>query len=134
MVIPPAECFGCERCFQASAEELSDLRRSFIEISRLVDESHFIVRVLECPRCFQRCVSVFTELIDWVGGDDAQWWSVLPLTKAESEQLIAQGEKVEIQLIESLGRRRRYLQVDYPTGEPKRIMWEEGNLRIRPHD
>lgn len=126
--------FGCNRCFQAAAEAASEARRHFVEISRLVDESHFIVRILECPHCRQRCVSVFTETIDWSQGDDAQYWSLLPLTDAESEQLISQGEDVDIRLIESLGRDRRYLQVDFPTGKPKRALWAAGNLWIGPHD
>ena len=126
--------FGCERCFQTSAREASELRRNFIEVSRLIDESHFIVRVLLCPHCNQRCVSVFTELIDWSEGDDAQYWSLLPVTLAESEQLIAQGESVDIRLIEALGRERRYLQVDHPTRKPQRVQWAAGNLLIGPHD
>jgi len=132
--MPSIDVFGCDRCFQTSAEAASEARRYFIEVSRLIDESHFVVRILECPHCCQRFVSVFTEMIDWSEGDDAQYWSVLPLTVAESEQLISQGENVEIQLIESLGRDRRYLQVDFPTGKPKRMLWAAGNLWIGPHD
>jgi hypothetical protein len=128
------DVFGCERCFQTSAEAASEARRYFVEVSRLIDESHFVVRILECPRCRQRYVSVFTEVIDWSEGDDAQYWSVLPLTAAESERLIAQGENAEIPLIELIGRNRRYLQVDFPTGKTKRVLWAAGNLSIGPHD
>jgi hypothetical protein len=126
--------YGCERCFQASADAVEEARRKFIELARLVDESHFIVRILACPHCRQRCVSVFTEMIDWSGGDDAQYWSLVPLTDNESERLIAQGEHVDVHLIEALGSERAYLQVDYPTGKPKRISWAKGNLWIGPHD
>ena len=128
------DLFGCARCFLATAEEAEEARRHFSELSRLIDESHFIVRILACPDCGQRCVSVFTEWIDWSEGDDAQYWSVLPLTREESEQLMAQGEQVDLRLIEALGRRRRYLQVDFPTGKPKRVLWADGNLWIGPHD
>lgn len=129
-----ADQFGCERCFQASAQAASQARRQFFERAKLVDESHIIVRILECPHCGQRCVSVFTELIDWSGGDDAQYWSLLPLTLEESEQLLVQGEQVDLRRIESLGRARRYLQVDFPTGKSKRVSWAEGGLMIGPHD
>jgi hypothetical protein len=77
---------------------------------------------------------VFTEWIDWSGGDDAQYWSLLPLTVSESGQLMDQGERVDLRLIESMGRARRYLQVDYPTGKAKRVLWAEGGLIIGPHD
>jgi len=126
--------FGCECCFQTSAEAASEARRGFVQLARLVDESHLVVKILACTHCGQRCVSVFTEMIDWSGGDDAQYWSLLPLTLEESEQLLAQGEQVEPRLIESLGSARRYLQVDFPTGKPKRVLWAEGGLMIGPHD
>jgi hypothetical protein len=126
--------WGCEQCFQAAAETASELRSSFVEVARLVDESHFIVRILECPGCGQRCVSVFTEMIDWSAGDDAQYWSLLPLTLEESEQLIMQGENLDPCLIELLGRERRYLQVDFPTDKPKRVRWAAGQLWVGPHD
>jgi hypothetical protein len=125
--------FGCERCFRTSAEAASEARRGFVQLARLVDESHLVVRILACPHCGQRCVSVFTEMIDWSSGDDAQYWSLLPLTLEESEQLLAQGEQVELRLIESFGRERCYLQVDFPTGKPKRVLWAERHLLIGPH-
>ncbi len=128
------DLFGCERCFQTSAQEAYESWRSFTEVSLLVDELHFIVRVLMCPHCNQRFVSVFTELIDWSEGDDAQYWSLLPVTVAESEQLIAQGGNVDNRLIETLGRQRRHLRVDYPTRKPKHVHWAAGNLLIGPHD
>ncbi len=126
--------FGCARCFQCQAVEAESARRSLIEISRLVDESHFIVRILKCAHCGQRYVSVFTEMIDWSGGDDAQYWSLLPLSEDEAAQLIEQGERVDIHAIESLGRDRPDLQVDFPTGKEKRALWANGNLHIGPHD
>jgi hypothetical protein len=128
------EQFGCARCFQAPAEAVSEARRDFAQIVRLVDESHLIVRILACPDCGQRFVSVFTEMIDWSAGDDAQYWSVLPLTLEESEQLTAQGEQVDLRMIEALGRHRRFLQIDFPTGKAKRVLWAEGGLLIGPHD
>lgn len=128
------ETFGCAQCFQDSAEAAAERRRGFSRVASLVDESHFTVRILECSHCGQRCVSVFTEMIDWSGGDDAQYWSLLPLTRDESERLMAQGEDVDVRTIEELGRERRFLQVDHPTGKPKRILWAEGSLLIGPHD
>ena len=126
--------FGCGRCFQTTEPAAWEARRHFIELARLIDESHFIVRILACPHCGQRCISLFTELIDWSQGDDAQHWSVMPITVEESEILAGQGENVDLRFVEALGPERRYLQVDCPTGEAQTMRWAEGPMRIGPHD
>ena len=123
--------FGCAHCFQTTPEAAWQARLPLV--AELLDESHFTVRIQECPHCGQRFVSIFTEMIDWSAGDDAQYWSVLPLTRDESEILLAQGEGVDVKLIESFGRGRRYLQRDYPTGKPERLQWH-ADLWIGPHD
>lgn len=117
------DAFGCGRCFQASAEEADDARHHFAELALLVDDSHRIVRILQCPHCGQRCFSVFTEEIDWNDGDDAQYWSLLPVTEEESARLIAQGEDVKIQSIGPFNTARRCLNIDHPTGGPRRVFW-----------
>jgi len=126
--------FGCGRCFQASAEEAEEARNRFEIIAWLVDESHYGLSIRACPHCGQRCIDVFTEVIDWSGGDDAQYWSYLPLTFEESEHLIARGKDVRPAEVELLGRDRRYLMVDFPTGKPKRVRWAQGPLWIGFHD
>ena len=126
--------FGCPNCFQALPQVAAEARRGFTELARLIDESHFIVRILACPRCGQRCVSVFTETIDWSGGDDAQYWSLVPLTEEEAAELMAQGENVDIRMIESLGRERRHLRIDYPTGGSRTVAWRDGGFFIGWHD
>ena len=40
--------------------------------------------VLQCRRCDQRFLSVFTETIDWQDGEDPQQWAVLPITNEEA--------------------------------------------------
>ena len=126
--------FGCPDCFRAMPEVAAAARLAFVELARLIDESHFIVRILACPTCGQRCISIFTEMIDWSGGDDAQYWSLLPLCEEETAVFMAQGESVDIGMIESLGRDRRYLQINYPTGGSKTVAWRSGGLYIGPHD
>ena len=76
---------------------------------------------------------MFTETIDWVDGDDPQYWSLLPVTEREAEELVALGEAAEERIVE-LGRDRRYLQADHPKGKEKRILWAQGGLLIGPHD
>lgn len=103
-------------------------------IARLVDGSHFVVRVLACPVCGQHCVSIFTETIDWQDGEDPQYRSVLPVTSEESAALLAASPDSLVALIESLGRDRRYLQDDWPKDAPHRTRWADGPLLIGPHD
>ncbi len=132
MGVTAAGPFGCRDCFQADAETVARARRGFVSIARLVGESHFGVSIFACPACGQRCVSIFTEMIDWEGGDDPQYVSVLPVTVQESEMLLASGDDL-IARIESLGRDRQFLQVDYPKGG-RGACWVTGGLRIGPHD
>ena len=132
MMAPDA--FGCERCFGAAPEAAWKAVQGFTEVARLIDESHFIVRVVSCPECDQRYMMVFTELIDWKEGDDPQYRWVLPLTTQESEQLMAQGGNVDVRLIESLGISRRHLRTSWPKGEAQVVFWAEGSLSIGPHD
>lgn len=125
--------FGCPACFQADAPAAWEALHGFQHLAKLVDESHFMVHILACPRCGQRCVEVFTETIDWVDGDDPQYWSVLPVTPTEAEQLHAAGANV-VALIKTMGHDRRYLQRDYPKGGAPRIAWAGPPLWIGPHD
>lgn len=128
------EKLGCERCGAESADAAAENRPRLVLKTRLADESHFIVKLLTCPDCGQHWVSIFTEMIDWTQGDDAQYWTLLPVTKSESDELLAQGENVSTSRIEQIGSNRRYLQIDYPTGKEKRICWANGHLLIGPHD
>src|ERR1700722_13185957 len=85
----PTHEFGCDKCFKADAQAMALAKTKLKFVARLVDESHFMVSILACPACGQRCVSIFTETIDWTGGDDSQYVSVLPVTLQESKSLQA---------------------------------------------
>ena len=100
--MPENSLFGCPACFQAEAAAAWDAMRQFPRLAHLVDESHFDIQILECPQCGHRGVQVFTETIDWADGDDPQYWSVVPLTLAESEELIAQAKQVDGNRIEAV--------------------------------
>jgi hypothetical protein len=132
--MPTDSAFGCQACFQGDAETTWKAMRNFPVVERLIGESHFSVTVLACPECGQRCIRIFTETVDWADGQDPQYWSVVPLTVQESEELIGQGEHVDRHLVEAMGSDRRYLQVDYPKGRDLRAFWANGHLMIGPHD
>ncbi len=128
------DAFGCECCFQAPAAEAAEARNRLRPLATLVDESHLGIRLVSCPDCGQIGASVFTETVDWVDSDDPQAVSLLPLTAEEVRRLEAAGDALVPDLIEEIGRGRRYLLVDMPKGEPTRVEWVLSGFWIHPHD
>lgn len=125
--------FGCDLCWPADARAAWGARDGLARLKGLIDESHFIVAVLACPRCGQRYVSVFTEMIDWEDGNDPQCWTLLPITGAEAEGLIRQEAPPDEMSLNALGRGRRSLLRDHPKDGPPRVSWGSGIL-VGPHD
>lgn len=123
---------GCDRCWPASPESAWEARRTLIAQSDLADESHFHVGIASCSHCAQRFVSVFTETIDWVDGEDPQDWTQLPITGDEAEALRQAGDALESEL-NGLDPRRRSLRRDSPKGGPVRLFWGTG-LFVSRHD
>ncbi|HEX8500193.1 MAG TPA: hypothetical protein VF659_06330 [Pyrinomonadaceae bacterium] len=125
--------FGCNLCWPADAGAAWGARGGLTRLRELIDESHFIVAILACPGCGQQYVSVFTEMIDWVGGNDPQYWTLLPLTRAEAEGLLRQGASLNEMSLNALGRGRRSLRRDHPKDGPPRVFWGSG-VHVGPHD
>jgi hypothetical protein len=99
----------------------------------VIDASHFHVMILACRRCTQRFVSVFTETIDWVDGDDPQYWTLLPLTASEAAALVQHPGLVTETQLHALGPERRCLRHDHPKATTARSFWGIG-ISVRPHD
>ncbi|MFD8141706.1 hypothetical protein [Streptomyces sp. NPDC059708] len=98
--------------------------------SMIRDDSHFIVSVQRCGLCSQAFASVFTEYIDWVASQDAQYRTVLPITDAEADDLVA--GRLSPHGIGSLGQGRRHLQSDWPSGaEEPSVYWDSGVFAVR---
>lgn len=129
----PREDFGCESCWPADANSAWEARSTLTRVAELIDESHFHVMILACPRCGQHFVSVFTETIDWADGDDPQYWTLLPITAAESADLVQQRESVSESMLNALGPGRRALRLDHPKGSSQRVFWGAG-ISIGMHD
>ena len=124
---------GCEHCWPAEARAAWDARAGLRRVRTLIDESHFIVSLLTCPRCAQRFVSIFTETIDWTDGEDPQYWTLLPITAAEADRLVQRAASLDEATLNALGRERRSLRRDSPKDKPPRVFWETGIL-VGPHD
>lgn len=102
-------------------------------IATLIDESHYSVRISMCPDCSQQFLTIFTEWIDWVGGNDPQYWTVYPLTVQEAQVLHTRGEHVTEQELNALPTERQCLQRDFPSNGPTRVQWGRG-VFVGPHD
>jgi hypothetical protein len=125
--------FGCRQCYRDEDARAVWGRHRLRAERRLVDDVHFIVQILRCAECGQRFASIFTEFVDWSGGDDAQYRDVVPLDEGEAERLAAQGEDVDLAWLGGLGADRRSLRSDWPTGaRERRIRWTTGPIHIVP--
>jgi hypothetical protein len=91
------------------------------------------VSLLQCAACSQSFLSVFTETVDFVDGEDPQYWTTLPLTVAEAAELAKQGSAVSEAALNSLGPGRKSLAHDFPKGAERRTFWTSG-MRVGPHD
>ncbi len=127
------EHFGCQRCWPPSADAAWGVRSTLTPVVKLIDESHFHVQILACPDCTQRFLSVFTEMIDWEGGDDSQDWTLLPITGAEAADLVRQRDSLTEAKLDTLAPSRRCLRFDHPKATAPRIFWSTG-ISIGLHD
>lgn len=123
-----AEYFGCAVCWPESAEEASEATPGLEVLCWLIDESHYIIKTVKCSACGQHFVTVFTERVDWVDGDDPCTRSRLPVTRSELSHLSASEEDLAL-----LAPSRRCLCADSPKGEPTKVSWRLG-LSVGPHD
>lgn len=120
------ENFGCEHCWPPVADAAWEARGALTYVAELIDESHFKVRILACPRCTQRFLSVLNEMIDWVDGDDPQYWTRLLLTGAEAADLVQQEDSITETKLYALGPGRHSLERGRPKGAGEWISWGIG--------
>ncbi|WP_233860066.1 hypothetical protein [Paraburkholderia sp. HD33-4] len=127
------ELTGCDHCWPASAEAAWERPSGLRELDRWVDESHFVVRGLQCFRCSRRFISVFTESIDWTNGDDTQSWTTVPVTADEFAwvgAVVPSSIEAALRVVPS---QRRTLRRDHPSGRDAQISWTSG-VAVGSHD
>jgi hypothetical protein len=73
-------------------------------------------------------LSVFMESIDWVDGDDPQYWSVMPVDSAELGRLTS--EPIAPRAFAALAPDRRSLFRASPKGEPQSNRWASGVVLV----
>jgi hypothetical protein len=128
-----AERFGCERCWPHIAEAAWDARIHLKPVEFVVDDTHLVVRLLVCGACGEKFVSIMTETVDWVDGDDPQHWVSIPLTADEAAKLVAAGKDGLPQALGELDHERRSLHRDAPKGAAATSYWANG-IAIAQHD
>ncbi len=124
--------YGCEECWPPDAGAAWAAFRSMPTAAEIVSDSHLSVRLRICSGCGQRFLSVFTETIDWIGGEDPQFWTVIPLTIYEANALSIAVDSTE-SAIGTLPTDRRSLCHDFPRDGEARSFWSTG-ISIGPHD
>lgn len=124
--------FGCEACWPAAAGAAWKALEKMPTRANPVDESHFMVKVLQCPACSQSFVTVFTETVDWIDGEDPQYRTAIPLLEEEAVELAAATEGIE-KIIRGLHTARPSLKSDFPKGGDLVKYWSHG-ISVGIHD
>jgi hypothetical protein len=125
--------FGCEQCWPSSAAVAWTATRSLTLQAVLIDESHYRVSIRGCHVCPQRFLLVFTEMIDWVDGEDPQDWTRLPISHSEAATLSKSGDSLTESEIETVGSIRKSLKFTHPKGTGPECYWGIG-ISVGPHD
>lgn len=105
-------------------------QRECVTDEQIEDDSHFMVRLKRCTRCSQRYISIFTEFVDWSGGQDAMYTTIMPVTADEAAAI--SGAALSYRQIGELGQGRRHLRNDWPTGKPRRLGWHDTSFPVMP--
>jgi len=119
-------------CQSVDAAEAAEGALAAPVIEELRAGSHFDISLRRC-RCGADWLAVFTELIDFGGGDDSQAWTLVPLTVAAASRLRAVRPVTEGDLVACLGQVRHIMRV-WPRGGTLGVSWAEGPLIVLPHD
>ena len=123
----------CDACMPDDAAQAWAARSTLSVTDRVCQESHFGVTLRACGHCGQRFASVFSERIDWRGGNDPQSTLLIPVDHDEASALLAAGESIEATL-RTLSPRRHldaYFGAESTTHD---LQWRDAAPLLMPHD
>ena len=125
----PLPRVGCDSCRPPEPNAAWEARRRLTQLADLIDESHLHIQLLSCPACGQDFASVFSESVDWVDGDDPQYWCLLPLSHQTLAALRGPSADDLLGTLASAAAAHPVLHRDAPKGAPTRVFWSPG-LRV----
>lgn len=121
--------FGCGACCDDDAEAAwRHLSSRADGDPPIVRESHFSAQIVRCRDCGQAFIRLFTEFIDWNGGDDPQYVTLMPVTGEEAAAFT--DGSVSVFDAGPLGAGRRHLNSDWPSGTERRLRWADGPFMV----
>jgi len=88
------------------------LRASLALVKTYEDDAHLIRTLLRCKRCGQLYFHEFYEVVDWSGGDDAQYSSWIPVDDEPGASRLNDLSPLELLAYTSIS-------VDFPTSAPE---------------
>ena len=87
-----------ECCLWNSSEiNKHDLIRSLVTVEVIEHDSHFTRKILKCKKCGQLFLYQFNEDVDWIDGEDEQFYKWIPVESLEKAREL--GEKSVLQLL-----------------------------------
>jgi hypothetical protein len=120
--------FGCSACYGDDPQTVRDHLRTSAGGPPIVDDSHFIVRIVRCRACSQGFIYIFTEFIDWEDGNDPQYVTLMPVTGVEAAAFT--DGTLPVQEAGALGKDRRHLVDDWPASGGRRLRWATGTFDV----
>ena len=100
----PAQC----HLYRDQPLTAANVRASLALLKTYEDDSHLIRTLTQCKRCGQLYFHEFYEIVDWSGGNDAQYSSWIPVSDAKSAERL--NELAPIALLAYTA-----LCIDFPT-------------------
>jgi hypothetical protein len=122
---------ACSACGALDAAAALEATRHFVVTERLIGESHLGVSLRRCPGCDGDWLVVFTERIDWKDGEDPQYVTYVPVTRAESDALDSENA---LEQARRFGDGRRFLVFDWPSDGERSVAWTTTASIVGLHD
>ena len=123
---------GCDKCWSSEASKAWKAVTSIPIEEYLIDESHYIVSIRNCPSCSQRYLQVTTETVDWKDGEDPIFRTIIPIDDEERASLTA-NRPPKTSVLEAIGPGRRSLKYAWQKGEEPSTYWGAG-VHVGLHD
>lgn len=113
-IVVPAQCHLTDLAGLTAKDVLDGMDM----VREYEDDSHLMRRLYRCQKCGQLYFYEFYEEIDWVGGEDPQYRTLIPVADERSAELLNRKAPIELLAYPSI-------RMDYPreAKEPEKPRW-----------